>query len=74
MKQTKRQTHYSLIAQLVERRTVNPQVAGSSPAGGAKSQQPPQRRDANKTQRGNIKTYTANLKKFVIVKRLRHFS
>lgn len=28
---------YSLIAQLVERRTVNPCVAGSSPAGGARS-------------------------------------
>ena len=26
----------SSLAQLVERRTVNPQVAGSSPAGGAK--------------------------------------
>ena len=26
---------HSLIAQLVERRTVNPQVAGSSPARGA---------------------------------------
>ena len=29
-------TAYSLIAQSVERRTVNPQVAGSSPARGAK--------------------------------------
>ena len=29
-------TDYSLIAQSVERRTVNPQVAGSSPARGAK--------------------------------------
>jgi hypothetical protein len=28
--------NYSLIAQSVERRTVNPQVAGSSPARGAK--------------------------------------
>ncbi len=28
--------HYSLIAQLVEQRTVNPFVAGSSPARGAK--------------------------------------
>jgi hypothetical protein len=27
---------YSLIAQLVERRTVNPQVPGSSPGRGAK--------------------------------------
>ena len=30
------QPHYSLIAQSVERRTVNPQVAGSNPARGAK--------------------------------------
>ena len=30
-------TDYSLIAQSVERRTVNPQVAGSSPARGAKN-------------------------------------
>ena len=37
---------YSSIAQLVERRTVNPQVAGSSPAGGAASMQEPFRGDA----------------------------
>ena len=31
-------THDSSLAQLVERRTVNPQVAGSIPAGGATQQ------------------------------------